>query len=181
MKKRVLVTYATKHGATAEIAETIATVLGEYEGLKVTLGAISRGVDPANYDAIILGSAVYAGRWRGEAVKFIKTHVKTLQRRPVWIFSSGPTGAGDAVELVQGWRYPESLRTEMERIAPRETMVFHGELDPKTLNFVERFIVERVQVPVGDYRDWVAISEWAMEIAAALGARAPQPEEAVGV
>ncbi len=33
------------------------------------------------------------------------------------------------------------------------------------LNFFERWIIKKVKAPVGDFRDWEAITEWANRIA----------------
>jgi menaquinone-dependent protoporphyrinogen oxidase len=59
---RVLVTAATRHGATEEIAAAIGEVLAG-RGLDPTVAAPEqvKGVD--GDDAVVLGSAVYAGHW----------------------------------------------------------------------------------------------------------------------
>ena len=105
MDKQVLVAYATKHGATAEIAEKIGQVLRQ-AGLRTDVlpadPAFGRS-DLVAYKAVVLGSAVYIGRWRKEAVKFLQANEAALAEKPVWLFSSGPTGEGDPVELVKGW------------------------------------------------------------------------------
>ena len=62
--------------------------------------------DLSEYDAVVLGSAVYIGGWRKEAVKFLKDNEGALAERTVWVFSSGPAGEGDPVDLLDGWRFP---------------------------------------------------------------------------
>jgi menaquinone-dependent protoporphyrinogen oxidase len=89
---RVLVTAATKYGATAEIAAAIAEVLDEH-GLEATMLSPEevKGVD--GYDAVVIGSAVYAGHWLKPARELVERHATTtLAGRPVWLFSSGPVG-----------------------------------------------------------------------------------------
>lgn len=167
MDGKVLVAYATKHGATAEIAEKVGQVLSE-AGLQVDVLPVNRVGDLAPYKAIVLGSAVYIGKWRREAANFLRVHEKELAERPVWLFSSGPTGEGDPVELTKGWRIPESLQPFVDRIEPRDIAVFSGELDPKKLSFFERWIIKNVKAPVGDFRDWDAITSWATMIADTL-------------
>ncbi len=98
MDKQVLVAYASKYGATEEIAERIGEVLRQ-AGLRTDVLPTDRVSDLAHYQAIVLGSAVYIGKWRKEAVKFLKANEKMLAGRPVWLFSSGPTGEGDPVKL----------------------------------------------------------------------------------
>jgi menaquinone-dependent protoporphyrinogen oxidase len=167
MDVQVLVAYATKHGATAEIAEKIGQVLREADSKAEVLPA-DRVSDLTPYQAVVLGSAVYAGRWRKEAATFLEANEKALAERPVWLFSSGPTGEGDAVELMKGWRFPETLQPIADRIQPRGIAVFHGVLDKEKLGFAEKLIVKALKAPVGDSRDWEAITAWAGSIAAEL-------------
>lgn len=167
MSKRVLVTYATKHGATVEIAEKIGEVLQE-TGLPTDVVPVKQLKDLAPYSAVILGSAVYIGRWRKEAVKFLENNEQALAERDVWLFSSGPTDEGDPVELVEGWRFPEGQQPIADRIQPHDIAVFHGVLDLDTLNFIERTMLSKMDVPVGDFRDWEMITAWATAVADTL-------------
>jgi menaquinone-dependent protoporphyrinogen oxidase len=167
MVGQVLVAYATKYDATAEIAEKIGQILRE-AGLPADVLPMDDVGDLAPYRAVVLGSAVYIGQWRKEAAAFLTDNEKTLADRPVWLFSSGPTGEGDPVQLLKGWRLPEGLQAVADRIAPRDIAVFHGNLDADKLNLVEKLMIKGVKAPVGDFRDWEAISAWAVGIANAL-------------
>jgi menaquinone-dependent protoporphyrinogen oxidase len=167
MNKKVLVTYATKYGATAEIADKIGEVLRE-AGLSTDVLPVKEVEDLTPYTAVILGSAVYIGRWRKEAVKFMEKNEGALAERDVWIFSSGPTDEGDPEELVKGWTLPEKLEPVAGRIQPHDIAVFHGELDPEKMNFIERTMIKNIKVPTGDYRDWEMIGNWATAVAETL-------------
>jgi menaquinone-dependent protoporphyrinogen oxidase len=167
MNKTILVAYATKYGATAEIAEKIGEVLLQ-EGLQVEVLPVKEIRDPSTFQVVIVGSAVYIGQWRKEAVKFIKSHEQRLQKLPVWLFSSGPSGEGDPVELLDGWRLPGKLQESVDRIQPRDVAVFHGYVDMDKVNFLERSMITNVKAPVGDFRDWEAISTWAAGVARVL-------------
>ena len=172
MDGKVLVTYATKYGATAEIAEKIGQVLRQ-AGLPTDVLPTDRVSDLTTYKAIILGSAVYAGQWRKEAVTFLEANEKMMAERPVWLFSSGPLGEGDPVQLMKGWRFPEALQPIADRIQPRDIAFFHGELDLKKLSFAEKLIVKGIKAPVGDFRDWDAITSWTTAIADELKQTVP--------
>ena len=88
---KILVAYASRHGATRGIAEHIAETLTQ-SGLDVTLESVEN-VGPADrYDGFVIGSAAYLGGWLGEATAFVRRHHELLSGRPVWLFSSGPTG-----------------------------------------------------------------------------------------
>jgi menaquinone-dependent protoporphyrinogen oxidase len=167
MQKNVLVAYGTKYGATAEIAERIGEVLAG-TGLDCDVRSADNVSDLSAYSAVVLGSGVYIGRWRKEAVRFLKAHEAELAQRPVWWFSSGPTGEGDPEELLQGWRFPGNLQPIIDRIKPLDIAVFHGALDVSKLNLLEKWVLNRIKTPVGDFRDWDAISAWAAEIGRTL-------------
>jgi menaquinone-dependent protoporphyrinogen oxidase len=167
MDRRVLVAYATKHGGTAEIAERIWEVLRQ-AGLRTDVLPADRVSDLSSYEAVVLGSGVYIGRWRKEAARFLKANEQLLAERPVWLFSSGPTDDGDPVELTDGWRLPRALQPIADRIQPRDIAVFHGVLDEKELGAIEKWMIKNVKAPLGDFRDWDAIAAWAKAIAEAL-------------
>jgi menaquinone-dependent protoporphyrinogen oxidase len=167
MKKKVLVTYASKYDATAEIAEKIGEVLNS-AGLSTNVLPVKQVSDLSQYPAVILGSAVYIGQWRKEAVKFLKANEKALTERFVWLFSSGPTGEGDPVELLGGWRFPKGQQEIADRIQPRDITVFHGNVDVNKLNFLHKWMIGKVESPIGDFRDWEAITAWANSIAETL-------------
>jgi menaquinone-dependent protoporphyrinogen oxidase len=164
---KVLVAYGTKYGATAEIAERIGEVLRQ-EGLEADVVRADRAGDLSNYQAVVLGSAVYIGRWRKEAARFLEDKEAALAEKPVWLFSSGPTDEGDPVELMQGWRFPGKLQPIADRIGARDIAIFHGVADPDKMNFIERWMLKNVGASTGDFRDWEAITAWAKAIAEEL-------------
>ncbi len=161
---RVLVSAATKYGATAEIAQGIAEVLDEH-GLEATVLPPEqvKGVD--GYDAVVVGSAVYAGHWPKPARELVERHAATLAGRPVWLFSSGPVGDPPKPE-----EDPVDVADLVDLTNAREHRVLAGKLVRKQLSFPERAIVSALRVPEGDFRDWTEIRQWAAGIADAFGA-----------
>ena len=169
METRVLVAYGTKYGATAGVAEKIGQVLQD-AGLAVDVKRAGDAGDPAAYQAVVLGSAVYIGKWRKEAVNFLKTNEQALAQRPVWIFNSGPLGEGDAAEQAGDLGFPKGLRPIADRIKVRDVAVFFGAVELAKLNPLERWMFKNVKSPIGDFRDWDTITAWAAGIAEAIKA-----------
>lgn len=167
MHAHVLVTYASKYGSTKQIAEHIVQILRQAT-LKTDLQPVDDIHNLADYTAVILGSAVYAGRWLNDAVYFLKNHEAELTHRDVWFFSSGPTGSGDPVALMKGWHFPTAQQPIADRIHPHDMALFHGAIDTERLNLAERLIIRGVGAPVGDFRDWSMIEAWARGIAHTL-------------
>jgi menaquinone-dependent protoporphyrinogen oxidase len=159
---RVLIAYASKHGSTRDIAGRLADRL-EHAGLKTeTINVAGEGTPPS-FDAAVVGSAVYMGRWMKEAAAFVRAHGAALSERPLWLFSSGPVGSKplpDALEAAE-------FRTSFEA---RDHRTFAGALDKRRLSMAERLMVKAVKAPHGDFRDWEEIDAWADDIAIALGA-----------
>jgi menaquinone-dependent protoporphyrinogen oxidase len=164
---RVLVTAASKHGATAEIAELVASVLREH-GHEVDLRPPERVDAPGAYEAVVVGSAVYGGSWLPAATALLDEHGDALGTRPLWLFSCGlaavrdPEGAGDPTDL------PELA----ERLGARDHARFDGRLDRSLLNLPERTIVRILRAVEGDFRDWAEIYRWAESVATELAAPA---------
>ncbi len=167
MSQRVLVAYASKYGSTAEIAERIGQTLRR-AGLEVDVAEITPTLNPMPYTAVVVGSAVYTGVWLKPAVEFLQGYSEVLSKRPVWIFSSGPTGEGDPMTLLKGWRVPEGQRHLVERLQPRDVAVFHGNIDTEKLNLAEKMMITVIKAPTGDFRNWQAIEAWAGGVASAL-------------
>lgn len=161
----VLVAYASKRGSTAEIAETIAATLRR-EGLGVCLERAEDVQSLEPYDAVVLGSAVYMKRWRGDARHFLKRQRKALRQVPFWVFSSGPVGdpANDNAE----WAEPPKIAAKVEELGGREHVVFGGCLPAEPQSLMEKAIVEGTPREHRDRRDWAEIRDWAHAIAAAL-------------
>ena len=167
----VLVAYASKRGSTAEIAETVAATLRR-EGLGVCLARAEDVETLEGYDAVLLGSAVYMKRWRGDARHFVKKHRKALRQKPFWVFSSGPVG--DPSKDNPDWTEPPKIVEKVEELGVRGHVVFGGCLPAEPKSFVERALVEGTPREYRDRRDWAAIRDWAHQIASELVA-VPSP------
>ena len=183
---KVLVVYASRHGATRGIAERICAVLAD-EGLVSTMASAEGQPDPAAADACIVGSGVYMGSWLGEGTDYLARHVTSLSQMPVWLFSSGPLpGSSKSVEGVDpienalgpadgpgsgGRKKVEALSAQ---IHPRDHKVFQGAYDPTDppRSLPERVVrllpVSKNVLPTGDFREWDVIEAWARGIAAEL-------------
>jgi menaquinone-dependent protoporphyrinogen oxidase len=163
---RLLVTAASRHGATHEIASAIADGLTR-RGVDVTARHTEDVESLDGYDAYVIGSAVYVGRWLDSARDLVEAHADTLAARPVWLFSSGPLGPPDALKPEGD---PVDVAGLMETVQGVDHRVFAGRLDRKLLSFGEKAVVIAVRAPEGDFRDWEAIDGFAADIAGHLQA-----------
>jgi menaquinone-dependent protoporphyrinogen oxidase len=181
---KVLVAYATRHGATTGIAERIAAALTA-AGLSAEARPVEDVTDVGSFDAVVLGGAAYMFHWLRPAVVFSRRYRKELATRPVWLFSSGPLGTDlvdqDGKDILDASR-PKEFGELAKLLRPRGEQVFFGAYDPGAppVGLGERFVqhmpAARAAMPAGDFRDWPAIDAWAAQIAAELGADEPPGE-----
>lgn len=160
----VLVSAASKHGATAEIGQHVGDILRS-RGLDITVAAPDEAKPDAGYDAIVLGSGVYAGHWLKDAKALAERIASADPRPPVWLFSSGPLG-----EPPKPDEEPVDVAGIAELVSPVEHTIFAGKIDKSDLGFGERAIMVAVRAPDGDFRDWDEIAAWANGITDALEA-----------
>jgi menaquinone-dependent protoporphyrinogen oxidase len=161
---RVLVTAASRHDSTLGIAEAIANGLVR-RGIEADMLPVDQVHGLAGYDAAVIGSAVYVGRWMRPAIAWISANSARLAAMPVWLFSSGPLGPPDDPVPATA---PADVAEMMALTGAREHRVFAGRLDRAQLRIAERAMVKATRANYGDDRDWEAIDAFANEIAAAL-------------
>jgi menaquinone-dependent protoporphyrinogen oxidase len=167
---RVLVSAASRHGATEGIAREVAAGLAEagHEPVVVAPDAIT---SLAGFDAAVLGSAIYMGEWMDAARALVERVGPDLAGRPVWLFSSGPLGeAAGSQEVSEASIDGERVKELMAFTHAREHRMFAGRYDPRDVGLGEKTLLTAVQAPEGDFRPWPEIRAWAASIAAALAA-----------
>ena len=165
----VLIAYASKHGSTQGIAERIAEKFRQL-GKEAEARSVDTVEDPGNYEAFVIGSAIYYGSWMKEATEWVHRNQAVLARHPVWLFSVGPLGTEvQDAEQQPGGGQPKEMAEFQQAIGPREQLIFFGVLDHHKLSFPERMVAKALRAPEGDFRDWQAIEAWAESIARDLG------------
>jgi menaquinone-dependent protoporphyrinogen oxidase len=164
----VLVAVASKYGATRGIADAIGRGLGQ-RGVDARVQDVEAVGTLDGVDAVVLGSAVYAGRWLQSARHFVEENAAELASRPTWVFSSGPIGSPPKPEP----REAVQIEKVEQLLQPREHRVFAGELVRDRLSFPERALVRAFHAAEGDFRDWEEIDRWAESIAVELRAAEP--------
>lgn len=160
----VLVAAASKHGATQEIAERIGADLAA-RGVAVEVRKLEDVGSLGDYEAFVLGSAVYLGNWLKPARRFLDAHATELAQRPTWLFASGSI-VGDPPTDDD----PNALRAGLaERLVEmthaHEHKLFAGKLDTSTLGLLEKAAARGAHASEGDHRHWQAIDDWADSIA----------------
>jgi len=162
---RVLVAAASAHGGTAEIAQAIGAALAAH-GVRAKVMPAQQVLAVADFDAVILGSAVYRGRWLQSAVDLVYRSHEALTTRPVWLFSSGPVGKPGGRLARSMWHEPAEVAEIRAACRAVDHQMFAGRLDRRQLNWPQRLAVLAVPGLAGDFRDWDQIRAWADSIRA---------------
>ncbi len=168
MGDAVLVTYATIHGSTREVAERVAETL-RVQGLAVDLQEAKRvgSLDP--YRAVVLGAPLYMFHWHKDARGFLARHRRALAQKPIAIFVLGPLNQVE--KEFQGAR--EQMDKELAGfpwLQPVCVEIMGGKLDPAHFRFPYNLIPAMNKMPPSDIRDWDAIKAFASGLAAKLQA-----------
>jgi menaquinone-dependent protoporphyrinogen oxidase len=153
--RSILLAYASRFGSTQEVAEAITAVLRE-GGLEVDIQPMGEVKTLADYDAVVLGAAIYNAKWHPNAHQFLAQHQEALSQRRVVIFTLGPLSTSDAAKR-NSRRQLDNELAKYPWLKPVALEIFAGKYDPSKpgLSFFERF------VPARDYRNWEAIRAWA--------------------
>ncbi|MEA2298278.1 MAG: menaquinone-dependent protoporphyrinogen oxidase [Solirubrobacteraceae bacterium] len=157
MTGRILVAYATEHGSTIEVAEAIATALRD--------GGDQADVRPAGdmcpldgYRAVVLGGALYMGRFHPDAARFLKRHRQALCQRPLAVFAIGPKTLA-AADVAASRKQLDHALAAVPDVKAAAVAIFGGVVDPSKLRFPFK------RMPASDARDWEAIGAWGHEVA----------------
>jgi menaquinone-dependent protoporphyrinogen oxidase len=166
MNGKILVAYGTRAGSTAEVADAIGKKLAE-DGVAVDVRPVKNIKNLSGYRAVVLGSAIRAGKLLPEVKSFVKTHKEELQKLPVAYFVVGMTLREDTPEkrkIVNA--YLDPLRVE---VTPVDAGLFAGKMDYSKLGFFEKFIIKNIiKTPEGDLRNWQEINNWAQRLLSKL-------------
>ncbi|MHB0856160.1 MAG: flavodoxin domain-containing protein [Anaerolineae bacterium] len=162
MGGRILVAYASQHGATTGVADAIGKTLAE-GGLEVDVRPMQEVKDLSPYRAVVAGSAIHGGKWLPEAMAFVQEHQSALGRMPTATFLVCGMLASTTTPYrnqVADWLQP--VRSLVKPVAEG---CFAGAILFKNYGLFEglgmRIFAATIKVKGGDYRDWDAIRAWA--------------------
>ncbi|MHA2003326.1 MAG: flavodoxin domain-containing protein [Candidatus Thorarchaeota archaeon] len=176
MTEKVLIGYGTRYGSTAETAEAMAKTVQEM-GSQVDLVNLKKETPPSSlqdYDLIVIGSGIQAGRWTKEPLEFIKTNIYALSQSKVAIFVVCAYAASpDKCEMAQ-IEFLNKIIEENPGLAPIATGLFPGVFDFSKYNFAMRALVKRMlkqemepgqEVPEKiDFRNWEMVNDWIIKL-----------------
>ncbi len=161
MTQRILVTYATRAGSTAEIAASIGETLAA-RGFSVDVTPVKDQPALDGYAAVILGSPIRMGNWLPDMVRYVEAHQTALNTLPTALFTVHMLNTEDDETSRDARRgYLKAVRP---LLPDAENVYFQGVMDFSRLSLLDRFISRMVKAVESDQRDWDAIQSWAEAI-----------------
>lgn len=154
---RILVVHGSKRGGTEGIARTIGEALAA-AGVATEVRPAIAVDDVVPYDVVLVGGALYAGRWPRPLSRFVKRHAEALRARTVWFFSSGPLGKTAATDDPPPTPQVAGL---MKRAGARGHVTFGGRLEPDAKGLIAHAMAKKF---AGDWRDPERIRRWALDV-----------------
>jgi menaquinone-dependent protoporphyrinogen oxidase len=174
--KYLLIAYDTIHGSTAEVAEYIGNDLCN-QGFRVDLRLVTNVENISEYDAIIVGSAIYQFTWLKDAKNFLQQNQATLAQLPTAYFIVGASMSVDTPESREAVKkaFVDPVLEEFPDITPLSIGLFGGAVDFDTndYNLFEWIVLKILGLILGytegaDWRNWDAIDTWSKELAGEL-------------
>lgn len=162
----VLVCYASRYGSTQEIAECIAEVL-RASGTHVDCIPAGRDIRPSGYDAVVLGSPLYMGKWLAEIRELVSRERGALGRVPVAVFSVGYSFRDRSNQVLQSGE--DALSDVRLYILPRDSAFFAGRVEIGAVSPSDRAILTLAGITEGDFRDMELVRSWARTLPGILG------------
>jgi menaquinone-dependent protoporphyrinogen oxidase len=159
--RRVLVAYATRNGSTREVAEIVGACLRDEQHLAVDVQPAGDVRSLDGYDGVVLGGAIYMGRWHRDALAFLKGHRRALAALPLVVFALGPKTL-EPDDVASSRASLASALAKVPEVVPLSAEIVGGVIDPAKLRFPFN------RMPASDARDWDAIHAWARQTGASL-------------
>jgi menaquinone-dependent protoporphyrinogen oxidase len=164
MDKKILVAYASKYGSTGGVADAIGKELCD-RGAAVDVCMLKNVGDLNEYRGVVVGSAIYRGKWLSEAVDFVERNRGVLRQVPVAYFLVCITMCKPTEESHQkALAYLDAVLKAVPQVQPVKVGTFAGALDYSNLSLPIKLIMKLKGAPEGDFRNWGAISAWATSL-----------------
>jgi menaquinone-dependent protoporphyrinogen IX oxidase len=186
--KKILVTYATMSGSTAEVALAVGEVLIQF-GNEVDVLPLEKVADLNAYKAVVIGAPMVIG-WHRSALKFLVKNCQVLRQIPLAAFATGMslTSAGETEVSSVSVFIDKALAKPVKKVGrpslkERHTDINHyaapiikaagpahlvsiaffgGRLEYHRLKLPAKlFVMLVIQASPGDRRNWDAIRSWA--------------------
>jgi len=176
-----LLLYSTNYGLSKRICERIQAHVQERGGQASVRPLAEPAVDPAAFDAIVIGASIRHGKHSPAVLEFIRAHQTLLETRPSALFSVNLVARKPLKNTPQTNPYLRRLIAQSPW-KPQLTAVFAGELDYSRYGLVDKYLMRLVMwlnrgptdpASKVQYTDWQQVDRFADEVVRLAGVLAP--------
>jgi menaquinone-dependent protoporphyrinogen oxidase len=166
--KKILIAYSSKYGSTGGVAEAIGKEICR-KGAKGDMVLIKNIKNLSSYQGVVVGSAIFQGKWMHEAVNFVKTNADILHQVPVAYFMVCMTMRQPTEEnRRKALSFLDPVLQTIPQVKPVDIAPFAGAMHYSNLSWLNKTIIQSKGGPEGDFRDWEAIRVWAGGLGSSL-------------
>jgi len=166
--KNILIAYSSKYGSTGGVAEAIGKELCR-KGAKADIVLIKNLKNLSSYQGIVVGSAIFRGRWMPEALNFVKANAEILRQIPVAYFMVCMTMRQPTEEnRHKALSFLDPVLQTVPQVKPVDIAPFAGAMHYNNLSWLNKTMIQSKGGPEGDFRNWEAIRAWAGGLGSSL-------------
>jgi len=160
-KMKITIIYASKHGTTEKVAASIAEKLKETNEIELFSLKKTSNPDISGFDAVILGSSIYAGQASKKMKTFCQKNQSVLLQKKTGLFVCGMHPDKEQKEKELKDAYSEEL--QRDAVA---TGFMGGAFLFEKMNFFERMIIKKIAKTTTSVQqiDWEAVDEFVKKI-----------------
>lgn len=177
---RILFLHSSVYGQSQKICERIRSSLVARGHSAETVPITEPGVDPAGFDAIVIGASIRHGKHNPAVMEFIQKHQLLLDSKPSAFFSVSLVARKPGKNTAETNPYSKAFLARSPW-KPRAAAVFGGVLDYQRYNLFDRYVIRLIMTinkgptdlhTAHEFTDWQKVDEFAEQIGALLPAAA---------
>jgi menaquinone-dependent protoporphyrinogen oxidase len=170
---KIAIVYKSVEGQTHEVAERIAAALKSAGDTVEVAGAEAPLPALRQFDGVIVGGSVHAGKHHGALGSWVREHLQDLRAMPTAFFSVSMTATYRDDEHQQRAKDQASSFLRGMEWEPNEVAIFAGALKYTKYNFLTRRLMRWIARREGGetdtsrdwvYTDWAAVDRFARDV-----------------
>ena len=120
---------------------------------------------PEHYDAFVIGSPLYGGKWISIAGLFAALMAERMKEKPVALFSMGALSIKHPeAGLAEHKEFLKNLREAAPSLNVVADEIFTGYFERSNLPWYLKIVDRFAPTPQGDHRDWAKIQIWSRSL-----------------
>lgn len=177
---RVLFVYSSVYGQSRKVCERLQTHLAAQAHACEILPIDTASLDPAAYDAIVIGASIRHGKHNPAVMEFIQKHRAALDAKPSAFFSVSLVARKPGKNTAETNPYAKAFLARSPW-KPKLAAVFGGVLDYQRYGLFDRYAIKLIMTitkgptdlnTAVEFTDWNAVDRYGERLAALVAGAA---------